>query len=187
MEKRFFLLPLKAIKEEPYLFFLWVLSAAGLGLIGFWFPFLVLPSAQLKTIDVLQRLICSGVLPSFGVVFVSSAMAEAIAGTRSDYDGHTETVLCEVRAIAVIVCLAVILAQSGLLSRSLSDGGGYRWDWFLQLVLVVASLLLGAYLYCFRYIFKESVSARVSQQDAEGKVTVEKAKAAQSDNSGNKL
>lgn len=186
MDKRFFLLPLKAIREEPYLFVLWVLSAAGLGLMGFWFPLIFLPSDQIKVTDVLQRLVCAGVLPSFGVVFISSAMAEALVGTKSYFDVPTQTVLSQVRVITVVVSLAAILSQSALLSKSLS-GGGYQRDGVLQVVLVVASLLLGVYLYCFRHVFGESVVSHMSEENAETKHLGETAKTADQDSSGNKL
>lgn len=181
-----FLLPLEAIRKRPYPFVSWVLGVAGLGLIGFWLPLVVRPGDRVKVADVFQQLVRAGVLPSFGVVFVSSAIAETLARNIANYDDHTARLLYDLRAITVVVCLIVMVAQTGLLSNSLIDDA-YQRSGLLQGVLVATSLALGCYLYCFRYFFREPVDNHLSEENAETKHLGETAKTAAEDSSGVKL
>ena len=174
------------IRRNQYLFVLWVVSAVGLGLIGLWFPLFVLPSEHFGVGEVFQQIVRAGVLPSFGVVFASSAIAEALAGSKANCDGDTQVMLTQLRAITVVVCLAVMLAQAGLLSRSLS-GDSSPSNWILQIILVVASLAVGCYLYCFRCVFSDPVDSRVNEMDSEAGQVRKDSAAADKDDWGAKL
>lgn len=181
MRKRFRLLPFDAIREDPLLFVLWVSFAVGLGLVGFWLPmFLQAACDPAKVGDVLRQLIGGGVLPSFGVVFVSSSMAESLVGTRTNLGEDTTTALSKWRAIVIVACTVVMLMQGGLLSRGLSDDKSGRSQW----ILFGISIFLGVSLYCFRYYFGESLDDGVREENAETKHLGETAKKATKDSSG---
>lgn len=181
-----FLLPLEAITKRPYRFTLWVLAAVGLGLIGFWFPFVVLPNDGVRIGSVFGQLVRDGVLPSFGIVFASSAIAEAIVGNIANYDDHTAAVLSDLRAIMIMACVVLVVAQTGLFSGSLTDEG-YQGNGLLQLIFVLVSLALGCYLYCFRFLVREPVEKHVSEENAETERLGGTAKTADNDTSGVKL
>ena len=184
MSKHQFLLPFEVIGEQPLLFTQWVIVAVFIGLAGFWLPMILQVAVDgVKVGNAFSQLIRGAVLPGFGVVFVSSAMAEALVGTKTSFDADTTTTLSNWRAIVRDICLIVILLQGGLLARNLHDGR----SGLAQLVLLAISLVLGVYLYCLRYCFSEPVERYVLKDNLDVKRLGDEGKKPRHDGSGVKL
>ncbi|EQC44456.1 hypothetical protein [Bacteriovorax sp. DB6_IX] len=154
-------LPLKAIKNDGWSFFNWLLLLLTIGIIGIWLPlFLNLFNGEKASIT---EIITNGSLTTFSLVLLSEGIVNLVKSKNRDEISDSGNL----KALAIILSTIFIILNA-FTYVLISDIEKTKDVTVAKLVFIVAllSMLLAVYLYCFRGEgFSEGASEVVAEDD----------------------
>jgi hypothetical protein len=139
--------PLKSIKYQPYHFVVWCLVAYVVGLAGLWLPLLILYRMDRPVYPVFENIVNAGYLASFCVVI----LAEGIATNLCAHKTGSSQIAVGIRGLFCILAFILAIIPVGIMVGEHVGQGDSHVAISFQVQITLIAILLGAYLYSFRY------------------------------------
>ncbi len=141
-----FLLPFSVVKRQPHHFCGWLIGTVLIGTLPFWLAIISFAlDGSFNKIN-FQRLIGSGVLLSFGFVLVSEGLSTTLS--FAGVGGNAAAKGIRTSVYGLVITLIIILTVIFNKEISMPEN---TVAWQIHFMAVIVSIVMAAYLYCFRF------------------------------------
>lgn len=176
--------PISSIRNQLWSFRVWLIVVIGFGLAGLWVPTILALATGRSAVDMFTALVYGGTLASFSIVL----LADGIASAMNVVGAGSNSVAAAMRALVVIAAIFLVLLEAVVLESTHLGGAPAQVSVLFQVVLMILSVGLASYLYCFRFPRWEKGVAEVKEkEDREVESLGESAQAKDTDEGGAKL